>query len=225
MSESVGGDPSEASTPGSEGRFDTPPSDSISPARNPTKGGDFDVVKVSRIGSIAIKSTGPTKGYSYKSSLGNGEKKFHRKKQSINSASIVEKEQSDSDVSPPSVNKEDGKEIDEYSEKVVKQQSETARKSTNKKEATPGRKPMRKRALRVEEEEEDSSDEETVPGNDPMDVIGVSPYEGNANAERDVKLFEDLHSLLTEGSIKASKILGDLNARIMVRAYRKSKMR
>ena len=88
---------------------------------------------------------------------------------------------------------------------------------------SPKDKPARKRAIRElqESEDEDSSDEEAVPGNDPMEVITVSPYEGNANAEKGVKLFEDLYSLLTEGSIKASRIFGDVNARMMVKAFSK----
>jgi hypothetical protein len=67
--------------------------------------------------------------------------------------------------------------------------------------------------------DESSSDEDTIPDNDPMDVIEVSPYEGNANAEREDKLFEDLKNLLTAGSIKASRIFGPSNARILVKSY------
>lgn len=81
-------------------------------------------------------------------------------------------------------------------------------------------KPRKKNVLRELENDDSSSDEEIVrPENDPMNVVENSPYEGNANAEREVQLFEDLKNLLTEGSIRASKIFGTANARILVKSY------
>lgn len=75
-----------------------------------------------------------------------------------------------------------------------------------------------------DEDDESSDDEDIVPENDPMDLIEVSPYEGNSNAEREVKLFDDLKELQSHGTLnpKASRIFGPSNARIMVRAYGKS---
>eukprot|EP00980_Cylindrotheca_fusiformis_P009495 scaffold2076_cov106-Cylindrotheca_fusiformis.AAC.4 len=64
-----------------------------------------------------------------------------------------------------------------------------------------------------------TSEEEIRPENDPMDVIRVSPYEGNSNAEREVKLFEDLKHLLAEGNKKTETIFGAVNAPLLVKSY------
>mmetsp|Transcript_25728 Transcript_25728/g.63004 ORF Transcript_25728/g.63004 Transcript_25728/m.63004 type:complete len:551 (+) Transcript_25728:111-1763(+) len=236
MAQSTDGNPSEAKAKA------TTSSKPISPARSPSKGGDFDVVKVSRIASIAIKNTGTGNGYSYRSSLGGGKKAFHEKKQSPKKLASKAKQapeyKDDSDSSAFSKEKDEERTVSKTKQKrngassnektrskqTTKSEQDKKSKSSSKRESSSrDNKPVRKREVRElqdrEEEVDDSSDEDVIPGNDPMDVITISPYEGNANAEREVKLFEDLHSLLTEGSIKASKIFGEVNARIMVRAY------
>lgn len=248
MALSTGGNPSEAKAGtmpetkgGAAGASSSRP---ISPARNPTKGGDFDVVKVSRIASIAIKTTGTDNGYSYRSSLGGGKKVLHKMKQNPKKAGSKEKQapaHKQSDNGTTSKEKDEEKLVSRTKQKIngastnERTRSEQTTKSQNDKrsnssssrrDSSKDSKMVRKRAVReLQDDEDESSDEEIVFGTDPMDVIAVSPYEGNANAERDVRMFEDLHSALTEGSIKASKIFGDVNARIMVRAYSKLRLK
>lgn len=247
MAQSTGGNPSEAKAAtmpetkgGAAGASSSRP---ISPARNPTKGGDFDVVKVSRIASIAIKTTGTDNGYSYRSSLGGGKKVLHKKKQNSKKAGSKEKQapaHKQSDNGTASKEKDEEKLVSRTKQKIngastnertrseqtAESQNDKRSNSSSRRDSSKDNKTVRKRAVReLQDEEDESSDEEIVFGTDPMDVITVSPYEGDANAERDVRMFEDLHSVLTEGSIKASKIFGDVNARIMVRAYSKLRLK
>jgi hypothetical protein len=78
--------------------------------------------------------------------------------------------------------------------------------------------------LQEETEDGESSDEEDIiPVNDPMDVIEVSPYEGNANAEQGVTLFEDLIDLLSQGTMhpRIERALGSKNVRCLVKTFGK----
>jgi hypothetical protein len=152
--------------------------ESQSPAKKPTKGGEFGFVKVSRIASIEVKDAGR-------------DQEFY--------ANPVRTIQAATPKSPSG----------------QRDKRSTKGRLGGKSEMEPTGKKIRHEV----EADESSSDEDIIPDNDPMDVIEVSPYEGNANAEREVKLFEDLKNLLTAGSIKASRIFGPSNAEILVRSY------
>ena len=86
----------------------------------------------------------------------------------------------------------------------------------------PRRSRSKTRAQRKPEKHDDDSDQSTSP----MDVIDKSPYESEFNAEKGVKLFQEMKELLVEDdgddfrsvSAEATKIFGPTNAWCLVKA-------
>ena len=190
---------SSSSTGEGGSKVDEPSSESISSSvqqqqPEPTKGGDGEFVKVSRIASIQVNNAVKTRD----------ETSFYSPKKIVVKKEVKSEPAVRIPVSRPTIVANNNNKP--LSVKATKQIAKKLKKDNYNNDS-----------------DDDLSVINQRPPILPMDHIDVSPYEVNSNAELGLQYFDDLKKILSEptNTSAAAKVFGPTNARCLSKAYGK----